>query len=265
LKSAPTSDITLVHDGARPFVSRELIEKIICDTKKHGSCVPKLEITESLKKDGKSVNREKFFTTQTPQGFKTENLMYAYSQNPNGTDDAEVFERFFPVHYIDGERTNKKITFPEDLPYKIGIGFDTHLFVGGRPLILGGVEIPHTHGLFGHSDADALAHSIIDALLSAAALPDIGTQFPDIDPRYKDISSMELLECTVDSIQCTIINISSIIICDQPKMAEHIPKIRENLSKTLKIDPQSIGITAKTTEGQNPNSLTCHTTCLVRL
>lgn len=135
--------------------------------------------------------------------------------------------------------------------YRIGIGYDIHRLVEGRELIIGGVKITHEKGLLGHSDADVLVHAIIDALLGALALDDIGTLFPDTDPKYKDADSMVLLRHVYQIVQDTgykINNIDSNIIAQNPKMMPYIPKMKEALASLLKIGPSSISIKAKTKE-----------------
>ena len=135
--------------------------------------------------------------------------------------------------------------------YKIGIGYDIHRLVEGRDLIIGGVKITHERGLLGHSDADVLAHAIIDALLGALALDDIGTLFPDTDPKYKDADSMVLLRHVYKKVQAEgykINNIDSNIIAQNPKMMPYIPKMKEALSTLLGLDPADISIKAKTKE-----------------
>lgn len=135
--------------------------------------------------------------------------------------------------------------------YRIGIGYDIHKLVEGRDLILGGVKITHEKGLLGHSDADVLIHAIIDALLGALALDDIGTLFPDTDPKYKDIDSTILLKHVYELIQSKgykIVNIDSNIIAQAPKMMPYIPKMKEVLCKILNINPDDFSIKAKTKE-----------------
>lgn len=135
--------------------------------------------------------------------------------------------------------------------YRIGIGYDIHKLVEGRDLILGGVKITHEKGLLGHSDADVLIHSIIDALLGALALDDIGTLFPDTDPKYKDIDSTILLKHVYELIQSKgykIVNIDSNIIAQAPKMMPYIPKMKEVLCKILNTNPDDFSIKAKTKE-----------------
>ena len=135
--------------------------------------------------------------------------------------------------------------------YRTGIGYDIHKLTSGRELIIGGVKITHEKGLLGHSDADVLIHAIIDALLGALALDDIGTLFPDTDPKYKDIDSTILLKKVYDLIQkqgYKIVNIDSNIIAQEPKMMPYIPKMKEVLTKILNIEPTDISIKAKTKE-----------------
>ncbi len=135
---------------------------------------------------------------------------------------------------------------------RIGMGYDVHKLVPGRDLIVGGVTIPHTLGLLGHSDADVLLHAIMDALLGAAKLGDIGKHFPDTDPAYKGISSLKLLEHVGVLLQekgYVIENIDSTIIAQAPKMRPHIPQMEENIAKALGIDVDQINVKATTEEG----------------
>lgn len=135
--------------------------------------------------------------------------------------------------------------------YRIGIGYDIHRLEENRDLIIGGIKIPYEKGLLGHSDADVLIHAIIDAMLGALALPDIGTLFPDTDPQYKGISSIVLLENVYNLIKekgYEINNIDSNIIAQAPKMMPYIPEIKKVLSKSLKISEDLISIKAKTNE-----------------
>lgn len=135
--------------------------------------------------------------------------------------------------------------------YRIGLGYDIHRLVEGRELIIGGVKITHEKGLLGHSDADVLVHAIIDALLGALALDDIGTLFPDTDPKYKDADSMVLLKQVYNKVQAEgykINNIDSNIIAQNPKMMPYIPKMKEALASLLELEPSEISIKAKTKE-----------------
>jgi 2-C-methyl-D-erythritol 2,4-cyclodiphosphate synthase len=134
---------------------------------------------------------------------------------------------------------------------RVGFGYDVHRLVTGRPLILGGVEIAHTHGLDGHSDADVLIHAIMDALLGAAALGDIGKHFPNTDPHYRGISSLLLLEhCgrLLDAKGYALVNIDATLILEAPKILPHVPQMQENIGRALGVAPDCISIKATTGE-----------------
>ena len=138
--------------------------------------------------------------------------------------------------------------------YRIGQGFDIHKLTGGRKLILGGIEIPYERGLYGHSDADALTHAIIDALFGALALGDIGIHFPDTDPEYKDADSLELLKEAYEEVKYynyVINNIDCTIFAQEPKMKPYIPLMRFKLADVLDIDEKRISVKAKTMEEQD--------------
>ena len=134
---------------------------------------------------------------------------------------------------------------------RTGCGFDVHALVEGRPCVIGGVTIPFEKGLAGHSDADVLIHAMIDALLGASGLGDIGILFPDTDPSYKGISSMVLLErvaALLHEKNVRIVNIDSVIACERPKISPHAQQMRERMASALGIDPSRIGVKGKTTE-----------------
>nr|WP_315233652.1 2-C-methyl-D-erythritol 2,4-cyclodiphosphate synthase [uncultured Albidiferax sp.] len=144
------------------------------------------------------------------------------------------------------------------LPFRMGEGWDVHALVAGRKLILGGVEIPHTMGLLGHSDADALLHAITDALLGAAALGDIGTHFSDTDPQFKGADSMVLLVEAMRRVAAKgykIGNIDSTIVAQAPKMMPHIPAMRERIASALGLALEQVNIKAKTAEKMGPVGL----------
>lgn len=135
---------------------------------------------------------------------------------------------------------------------RIGIGYDVHRFGGWGPVRIGGVDVPHETGLAGHSDADVLVHAICDALLGAAALPDIGRQFPDNDPAYKDISSLVLLahvRMMLEEEGFEVVNVDAVVVCEAPRIAPHVDAMREALAGVLRIAPGCVGVKATTTEG----------------
>ncbi len=147
---------------------------------------------------------------------------------------------------------------PQVPRWRIGEGWDTHALVTGRKLILGGVEIAHTHGLKGHSDADALCHAITDALFGAAAMGDIGRHFPDTDPQYQGADSLALLTETARRVRAAgwiIGNVDSTIVAQAPKMAPHIPAMRQRLATALGVPVEQINVKAKTAEGMGPVGL----------
>lgn len=136
--------------------------------------------------------------------------------------------------------------------FRIGFGYDAHRLVDGRPLILGGISIPFGKGLLGHSDADVLTHAVVDALLGALAMGDIGQHFPDTDPAYKDMPSLRMLEQVLGWMQeagYRINNVDSTVVAQKPKLAPHIPDMRARLSEILQIPVHQISIKAKTSEG----------------
>ena len=155
---------------------------------------------------------------------------------------------------------------------RVGNGYDVHPFVLGRDLILGGKKIDYKFGLQGHSDADVLVHSIIDALLGAAAMPDIGMLFPDTDKRYRDISSIVLLHEVSEKLtsrRIAIINLDSVIICQEPKIAPHVEEMKKNIQAALHLDVSRIGIKGKTTEGLGftgrGEGIAAYTVCLLEV
>lgn len=136
---------------------------------------------------------------------------------------------------------------------RVGIGYDFHPFQEDRPLFLGGVDIPHPRGLRGHSDADAALHAVADALLGAAGLGDIGTQFPDTDPRYKDISSLSLLDRVAAALRhrgCQVVNVDLVIIAEEPLIKPHVAAMKANLARVLHLDIDDVGVKATTMEGK---------------
>ena len=138
---------------------------------------------------------------------------------------------------------------------RVGTGYDAHALVEGRPLVLGGVTIPHDRGLAGHSDGDVVAHAVIDALLGAAALGDIGTHFPPDDPRYRDADSLSLLADVAQLLRengWQVANLDATIVAERPPMATHIPKMRQNITDTLRAAVGSVSIKATTTDGLGP-------------
>lgn len=260
-----TNYVVLVHDAARPYITPELIENVVAGVYEYDAVIPVMPVKDTIKqiKDNVIVstpNREELYAAQTPQGFDLELLKFAYDKAKSdgfvGTDDAQLVEYAgTKVHIIEGDNKNIKITTVDDLPSPkrvVGLGFDVHAFEIGRPLILGGIDIPYDKGLLGHSDADVLTHALMDAMLGAMNLGDIGTNFPDNDMKYKDISSIFLLNKVVGLMEekgYIIENADLVIVAEKPKMKDYIPSIEQNLAKVLNTDISRISIKATTTEG----------------
>ena len=251
--------LILIHDAARPFVTEEVIENVIRAAFESGAAVPVVNPKDSIRNLEGSLRRDELFIVQTPQGFRSEIIRDAYEKAMNdgfyGTDDGSIAEYAgYPVAMAKGAYENIKITTKEDLPQmeiRTGSGFDVHKLTEGRKCILMGVEIPYEKGLLGHSDADVALHALMDAMLGAAAMGDIGRLFPDSDPAYEGISSMKLMEEVRDRIfekGFRISNVDVTIICERPKVSTYIPEMTEKLASVLGIETDKINIKGTTTE-----------------
>ena len=262
-------DIVLVHDGARPLIDDETVQNVISSVRQYGSGIASTPVTDTFKQvdeNGVAVatpDRNFLRAVQTPQGFKKDLLLRAHHEIKQlCTDDAALVSQLgVPVHLCEGSRRNIKLTTPEDIAMaehylnvfpRIGHGYDAHKLVEDRKFILGGVDIPFEKGLLGHSDADVLLPALTDALLGAAAMGDIGKHFPDKDPQYKGISSLLLLEKAVVLLRengFEPLNIDATVICQRPKLAPHIPQMRENIARACGLEVDCVSVKATTTEG----------------
>ena len=263
---AAKSDIVLIHDGARPFVSREVIEGCIKSVIAFGSGICALPCTDTVAcvKDGKIVDvpaRETLRQIQTPQGFFRENILFAHERASEServfTDDSSVFAAYCGTPTIcAGARENSKLTHAEDFRNafaRTGFGVDTHAFGKQQSyIVLAGVKIPAASGLIAHSDGDVLVHALMDALLSAAGLRDIGYYFPDTDEQWKDAESMQMLRRVLDLIGeqgYAVRNVSVAIQAERPRLSPYMDEMQNALACALHIDPNAVGITAGTNEG----------------
>lgn len=257
-------DYVLIHDAARPFVSQKIIGDCIRAVRAHGSAVCALPCTDTLvqAQDGmivRAYDRATAFTLQTPQGFSFAEILAAYRKIAPGdsfTDDSGVYEKYIaPPRIFAGEAANRKLTFREDFAMnetRTGIGIDTHAFGEGDRIVLGGAAIPADRGLLAHSDGDVLCHAVMDALLSAAGLADIGHYFPDTDPQYEGANSLALLEkvrTLLEQKGYCVGNVSAAIVAERPKLAPYIAQMKQNLAHALQISERSVGISAGTNEG----------------
>jgi 2-C-methyl-D-erythritol 4-phosphate cytidylyltransferase/2-C-methyl-D-erythritol 2,4-cyclodiphosphate synthase len=279
--AAAASDVFLIHDAARPFVSADLIGRTIAAAAAHGAAIAAIEASDTVKRVHprdpasaglghvvqETLDRETIFLAQTPQGFRRDVLAAAVALGQSGveaTDEAALAERAgYAVHVVAGEPNNIKITTAEDLDAarrrmlpartgRAGIGHDLHRLVPGRPLVIGGVAIPSERGALGYSDADVVCHAVTDAVLGAAALGDIGLHFPDSDPRWKDARSLDLLRRAVAMAGengFEVGNVDVTVMLESPKLRGHIDQIRRSLATALGIEADRISVKAKTNEG----------------
>ena len=262
---AAHGDVAVIHDGARPFVSVDLIRNCARSAEKYGSGIAAVPATDTIcdAPDGENITRsyrDGSFYVQTPQAFKTALIKKAFSMIKDGdafTDESGLFAKYIaPCKLVAGDVTNKKLTYAEDFSFGgdlfAGTGFDLHVFAKDRKLILGGVEVPFEKGLLGHSDADVLTHAIMDALLSSASLRDIGYYFPDTDEKYAGISSIILLKEVLRLLAdngFTPKNVTAVIMAQKPKLSPYVDKIKKSLANVLGLNENNVGITCTTLEG----------------
>ena len=258
----------LIHDSARPNPSKDLVNKIIHNLKKNHAVVPVIKINDATKRARentifKNITRNSLRFAQTPQGFTFKKIYEKHIKNINTSfdDDSALFTNDEEkVVTITGSKKNLKITDKEDLnifkslkkgkTYS-GIGFDVHRLAQGRKLYLGGIKIPFSLGLVGHSDADPVLHAIIDSLLGACRLGDIGKLFSNKNKKYKNIRSKMLLKKVIELIKSKNFSINNIdinVIAQKPKIKKYSKKMIQTISKICEINPNQINIKGRTTE-----------------
>ena len=267
--AAIESDVILVHDAARPFCPADVIDRLLDALDGADGAVPVLAVADTLARAdrllGESLDRNQAVRVQTPQAFRVHELREAYRRwtGEAPTDEATVARASgLSVATVDGDASLNKLTSAADwaraeamlasrLVSRTGMGFDVHAFAGEGPIMMGGIEIAHSKGLAGHSDADVVLHSITDALLGAAALGDIGQHFPPSDPQWKGMDSSIFLAHAaklvrdmggiIDLVDCTV-------ICEAPKVGPHRDAMRARVAEILQIPLGSVSIKATTTE-----------------
>lgn len=291
-----------IHDGARPFVTKDVVSRCLADAVQYGATTASVKTKDTIKieKDGfiaATPDRDRLYLTQTPQIFRREIYIQAMDQalktGIDVTDDCQLVENIGHQVYLSlGSYDNIKITTPEDIPtaeaisgrleassaekegatsmVRIGHGYDVHRLVEGRKLILGGVNIPWEKGLLGHSDADVLVHAVMDALLGAAALGDIGQHFPDTDPAYAGADSINLLRNVGGLLEkegYEIGNIDCTILAQQPKLKPFIPAMRQTIADALKLSVSQVSVKATTEEGLGftgaGDGIAAHSVCII--
>ena len=278
-------DWVLVHDAARCLLQPAWVDRLInaCADDEVGGLLA-LPLADTLKQAqgepgdervSASVPRQGKWAAQTPQMFRLGLLLPALrGAGPEVTDEASAVEALgHQPKLVPGDLQNLKVTWPADFALaerllspvespmnappqlRIGEGWDTHALVTGRPLVLGGITIPHSHGLLGHSDADALLHAITDALFGAAALGDIGRHFPDTDASFKGADSGRLIEECARRVRAAgwqIVNIDATVVAQAPRLAPHIPAMVERIAALLGLLPGQVNVKAKTAEKMGP-------------
>ena len=270
-----TGDMVLIHDGARPFVTKEQIKSVMGCVKEHGSgilAMPSVD-TVAIAEDGQIScvpARANVYDIQTPQGFYAGDIRAAYERaiKDGGafTDDGSVYSKYIrPAHICaEGSAANRKLTFKEDFatPFpavppvnsgdRTGIGIDVHAFGKAQPFVtLCGVRIPCDTGLIAHSDGDVAVHAVMDAILSAAGLKDIGNYFPDTDDEYRGADSMALLARVIKIISekgLKVAGISLAVQAEKPKLMQFTDQMRANLSRVTGADKERISVGAGTSE-----------------
>jgi len=263
LKSIKKNNISkvFIHDAARPNFSLKLLSKLFKELKKNKCVIPVIKTNNSVKfkynNKIENLDRNKIYLTQTPQAFDYKSLLKLQSETSSKiTDDSNLFIKANKkVKFIHGEINNSKITTNKDIEsnkdIKYGIGFDVHRLTPKRKLYLGGVKIPYSLGTLGHSDGDPVLHAIIDSILGACNMGDIGEKFSDKSKIYKNIRSTILLKKIVDQISLknySINNIDINIITQKPKISNFKNKMIQSITKICKISSTQINIKGKTTE-----------------
>jgi 2-C-methyl-D-erythritol 4-phosphate cytidylyltransferase/2-C-methyl-D-erythritol 2,4-cyclodiphosphate synthase len=281
LAALPGCEWLLVHDAARPLITPDVVRRGLAAARRSGAAAAATPVRDTLKRvrpEGggvvaATIPRNGLWAAQTPQVFRAAVLVAAFEAAGAGageyTDDAALVEAMgHEVHVFDGAIDNLKVTVPEDVPIveallrargggrppppRVGTGYDLHRTVPARRLVLGGVEISADFGLAGHSDGDALTHAVIDALLGACGLPNIGQQFPPTDPRYAGADSRALLAEAGRLARAAgwePVNVDATLVCERPQLAPFLPLMRARLAEALALPPASVSVKAKTNEG----------------
>lgn len=286
--------LVAVHDGARPLVTAEEIERIVTAAEEHGAATAATPVKDTLKIAGAdgtvaaTPDRRTLWAVQTPQVFQCDRYRAALAQaaadGRDFTDDCQLFEYVgHTVRLVQTGYQNIKITTPEDMAIargllgkgetamRIGHGYDVHRLVEGRALILGGVTVPYEKGLLGHSDADVLTHAVMDALLGAAGLHDIGRWFPDTDERFRGADSIQLLEHVIALLAehgFTVGNVDATVLAQAPKLLPYIDTMRENLARACGLPPTAVNVKATTEEKLGftgvGDGMAAHAVCLIK-
>lgn len=257
--------LVLIHDAARPDLPAAVAERLIAALHKSPGAIPVLPVVDSLAYDqsglmADTAPREQLRRVQTPQAFRFTDILAAHRSwmgDADAGDDAQVLRAARgDVALIQGDERLAKLTFKEDFkanfpPMRVGTGYDVHRLAAGEELWLGGVQIDHSHGLAGHSDADVALHALVDALLGAIGAGDIGSHFPPSDPQWRGAASALFVEHAASLVRqagYAIGNVDLTIICEAPKIGPHRETIRARIARLLAVDAAQVSVKATTTE-----------------
>lgn len=296
VEAAQGAEVVLVHDAARPFVSEATVAAVLDGVRRHGAAVPVVPVRDTVKRENASgfveatLDRGRLRLAQTPQGARRDLLLAALrravEEGAAVTDEAQAIERSGGrVAVVAGDPGNLKITTPEDWeeaarrvreeasgsPVRVGHGYDVHRFGAARPLLLGGVLFEGEDGLVGHSDADVVLHAAMDAVLGAAALPDIGHRFPPGDARFAGADSARLAGEVAGAVRArglAVVNLDLTVLAERPKIGPRADEIRASVAGCFGVDPGCVGVKATTLEGLGAlgrgEGIACHAVALLR-
>lgn len=287
-------DAVAVHDGARPLVTPAVIRATVAEALRSGAAVAAVPAKDTLKRAGEgrvvleTPERSAFWQAQTPQTYRRAVLAEAlerFSGEAGATDESQLVERSgHPVTLVEASYENLKITTPEDLvtaqallaargharTLRTGFGYDIHRLVEGRPLVLAGVAVPHTKGLLGHSDGDAVLHAACDAVLGALGEGEIGIAFPPSDPRFKGLDSRRIVEHVLEKAAArgaSIEHLDATLIAEEPKLKPHYEAMAASLAAVFRLSRAAVNLKAKSNEGLDAvgrgEAIACHAVATV--
>jgi 2-C-methyl-D-erythritol 4-phosphate cytidylyltransferase/2-C-methyl-D-erythritol 2,4-cyclodiphosphate synthase len=289
-------DVVAVHDGARSMITPEIVRATLAEAAKSGAAVAAVPVKDTLKvveKGGRTVaetpDRARFWAAQTPQTYRYSILKEAlekFAGDADATDESQLVERCgHKVSVVEASYENFKITTPEDITMagaiieareggrresRTGFGYDIHKLVEGRELWLAGIKLPHTKGLLGHSDGDAVLHASCDAVLGALGLGEIGIAFPPSDPKFKGLASKDIVTNTLQKVAAfggEIIHLDATLIAEEPKLKPHYEKLKASLAALFKLPESRVSLKAKSNEGLDAigrgEAIACHAVATV--
>jgi 2-C-methyl-D-erythritol 4-phosphate cytidylyltransferase/2-C-methyl-D-erythritol 2,4-cyclodiphosphate synthase len=289
-------EVVAVHDGARSMITPEIVRATFAEAAKSGAAIAAVPVKDTLKvveKGGHAVSdtpeRARYWAAQTPQTYRyaiLEEALEKFAGDADATDESQLVERCgHKVSVVESSYENFKITTPEDITMasaiieareggrresRTGFGYDIHRLVEGRELWLAGVKVPHTKGLLGHSDGDAVLHACCDAVLGALGLGEIGIAFPPTDPKFKGLESKEIVANTLGKLAACggeLVHLDATLIAEEPKLKPHYEKLKASLAALFKLPESRVSLKAKSNEGLDAigrgEAIACHAVATV--